>query len=59
MSSGEDVANKGSHYYEEEEDNAHVSCLFVEVGPVIKAPSNVHINTDEEERCPVSVHIPD
>jgi len=59
LASGQDVTNKGSHYYKEEEDDTDVSCLFVEVGAVIKSSSDVHINTDEEERRAVSVYVPD
>jgi len=59
LSSREDVANKGGHHYKQEENNAYVSCLFVEVGAVIKSSSDMHIDADEEEGCAVGVHISD
>jgi hypothetical protein len=59
LSSREYIADEGSHYYKKEKHNAYVSCFFVEVRAIVKASSDVYINTDEEERCSISVHVSD
>jgi len=59
LSSRKDITNKGGYYYKQEEDNTYVSCFFVEVGTVVKPPSDVHIDADEEERCAVGMYISD
>ena len=57
MSSGEDIANKGSYHYQEEKYNPNVSCLFVQIGAIVKASSDVEVKADKEERGTVGVEV--
>ena len=47
------------HHHEEKKNDPDVSGLLVQVRPVVEAPADVHVNTDEEEGGPISVHITD
>lgn len=59
MSSGEDVTDEGGYYYKKEENNANISCLFIEIRSIVKAASDVYINADEKERCSVGMYVTD
>lgn len=59
MSSGEDVSYEGCYYYKEKEDNADISCFFIEVGAVIQASADVKINANEKEGGTVCVEVSD
>lgn len=59
MSSWEDVAYESSYHYQKQKDHPHVPGFFIEIGAVVKTPSDVQIDADEEEGGSVSVEIPD
>lgn len=59
LSSRQDVAHERSHHYQEEKDYPDISCLFVQVGAVVQASSDVKVNTDKEERGAIGVHVTD
>lgn len=59
LSSGKDVPYKGCSYHEEEEDNTNVSCLFVKVGTIVKASTDVEIDANEKERGSVGMEVAD
>lgn len=59
MASGEDVPYESGYYYKEQEDDSNISSFFIEVGAVVKAPSDVHIDANEKERGTVGVEVTD
>lgn len=57
MSSGKDIAYESSYYYQEKEDYPDGSCFFLEVGAVVEATADVHVDADEEEGCTISMNV--
>jgi len=53
------VSNKGRYYSQEEEDNSNISGFLIKIRAVVKASANVEVDTDEEKRSAVGVHVPD
>ena len=51
--------NKGRHHSQKEEDNSDIPGFFIKIGAVVEAPPDVKVNTDEEERSAVGVHVAD
>lgn len=53
------VPNKGGHHSQEKEDNSDISGFFVKIGAVVEASPDVKVDTDEEKRSAVGVHVSD
>jgi len=53
------VPDKGGHYSQEKENNSDIPRFFIKIGAVVEASPDVKVDTDEEKRSAVGVHVPD
>jgi len=53
------VPDKGGHYSQEKKDNSDIPGFFIKIGAVVEASPDVKVDTDEEKRSAVGVHVSD